>query len=177
MPDFMWGAIGGAVFTFGLHGFFHYLGPWLLGWRNIQYNVRWSDTHKRLVIERQVKWQQPPMTAEQTPEEGMRAWSMRRIDGGFILIAPDGEVAFDEPVSEDFAAFIANGQNGWLQLRADIKAVRKSRDDAAADLAAARVALERIAGGSHHSNPTRNMAEKETIARDTLAALDRKKGA
>lgn len=29
----------------------------LFGWRIVTYNVRWSDTHKRLNIRRQIEWQ------------------------------------------------------------------------------------------------------------------------
>ena len=79
------------------------------------------------------------MTPEADQEQGTY-WSLLRRDGGFLPVAPGGEIAFDEPVSEDFGAFIVNGQNGWLLARADLKEVREKREATRAlaiDLAAA----------------------------------------
>lgn len=32
--------------------------PWLSGWRNITYNIFWTDENKRFWIFRQVKWKE-----------------------------------------------------------------------------------------------------------------------
>lgn len=58
MPDLVLGMGMGGAIVLSISLFYFGLGPWLLGWRFVGYNVRWSDTHKRVVLERYVQWQE-----------------------------------------------------------------------------------------------------------------------
>lgn len=61
--------------------------------------------------------------------EGQEWWSIRRYRTGYGLYDPNGELAFDDIISEDFAAFVVNEVNALIQLRKDLREAQAERDE------------------------------------------------